>query len=517
MGTATVHRFFLFLACSFLCQLYAANEFITKLVLYDTSVNPGGNLGPIVSGMTIDLATTGTKLTIVAQINSTIDGYVYFKFDEAFTNKENSQFYALNGNSGSYLNAFAPLALIGEHTLVADFYNVQTNELLDTTTSTLNVIDSGTDKSIEPLTGFTLLNTITGNEVTLPSVVDLNKHGKSLSIIAYTQRMSVHDVVFLFDNEFVRVEKSIPWAVNGNEGARIFPFGPMTVPGVHTVTAVATGVDEETLGNLTVTFTVRDEAPTQAPFGALTPSPTNRPTFRAGRPTFAPSHATTSSPTRGELTIMPTRFKRRPSSLPVFMQSTEPSQAPRIETSYNPTTLTSVVPTLGTAEPTGVLPLINPTMSPVPSFVPTDGKRVELNETFYIAFISLSDVEPTTDEYKLMEIAIEEYYNGLISAMLTVTDPLLEFNRIEMNLNSTQHNAGIPDDRFNIYMEYRNATAVFAPSSTGILITSDDLIDLLIDGITREFLLDTVRIQTGTPFADVVEVFLNTDHIASIT
>lgn len=121
MGTATVLRLVLFLACSFFCQLYAANEFITKLVLYDTSVNPGGNLGPIVSGMIIDLATTGTKLTIVAQINSTIDGYVYFKFDDAFKNQENSQFYALNGNSGSYLNAFAPLTLIGEHTLVADF------------------------------------------------------------------------------------------------------------------------------------------------------------------------------------------------------------------------------------------------------------------------------------------------------------------------------------------------------------------------------------------------------------
>jgi hypothetical protein len=64
-------------------------------------------------------------------------------------------------------------------------------------------------------------------------------------------------------------------------------------------------------------------------------------------------------------------------------------------------------------------------------------------------------------------------------------------------------------------MEYSAVTAIFGPSSTGPLITSDDLIDLLIDGITREFLLDTVRIQTGTPFADVIEVFLNTEHIVS--
>ena len=136
--------------------------------------------------------------------------------------------------------------------------------------------------------------------------------------------------------------------------------------------------------------------------------------------------------------------------------------------------------------------------------------RVDLNETFYIAFISDSDVEPTANEYEQMRSAIEEYYNGLISTMLMTTDPSLDFLRIEMYLNSTRHNAGIPDDRFNIYMEFTTAIAFFAPNGTDTLITADDLLGLLLDGITTEFLLDPVRMQTGTPFAEVTEAFLQT-------
>jgi hypothetical protein len=145
------------------------------------------------------------------------------------------------------------------------------------------------------------------------------------------------------------------------------------------------------------------------------------------------------------------------------------------------------------------------TMSPTPSEL-----RVDLNQTFYISFISDSDVEPTPDEYEQMRAAIQDYYNGYIRDALMVTDPSLDFIRIDMYLNSTKHNAGIPDDRFNIYMEYYTSVAFFTPNSQGGLITPDDLLTLLLDGITTEFLLDPVRLQTGTPFAEVIEAFLQT-------
>jgi hypothetical protein len=145
------------------------------------------------------------------------------------------------------------------------------------------------------------------------------------------------------------------------------------------------------------------------------------------------------------------------------------------------------------------------TESPTPSEL-----RVDLNETFYIAFISESDVEPSPDEYEQLSAAIVEYYNGFIRDALMVSDPSLEFIRVEFFLTDTQHEAGIPEDRFNIYMEYSTAIAFFTPNGQGNLISTEDLLNLLLDGITTDFLLDPVRMQTGTPFEEVVEGFLQT-------
>jgi hypothetical protein len=198
------------------------------------------------------------------------------------------------------------------------------------------------------------------------------------------------------------------------------------------------------------------------------------------------------------------------------LATNSPTQSPS-------STLDTISPSSMGSDMPSLMPQSNPTIPPMtttaaptasaaPSTLsPTEGElRVDLNQTFYIAFISTSDVEPTVAEYEQMSTAIEEYYNGFISEMLMTTNPSLDFIRIEMNLNSTQHNAGIPDDRFNIYMEFSTAIAFFMPNGSGDLITSDDLLNLLLDGITTDFLVDPVRMQTGTPFADVTEGFLQT-------
>ena len=171
----------------------------------------------------------------------------------------------------------------------------------------------------------------------------------------------------------------------------------------------------------------------------------------------------------------------------------------------------SMMPQSNPAAPT-VTMTMEPTISAAPSTLsPTEGElRVDLNEMFYIAFISASVVEPTMDEYEQLTNDIEEYYNGFIRAMLMTTNPSLDFIRIEMNLSSVLQNAGIPDDRFNIYIEFSTAIAYFMPNGGGNLITSDDLLTLLFDGITADFILDPVRMQTGTPFAEVTEAFYQT-------
>lgn len=66
---------------------------------------------------------------------------------------------------------------------------------------------------------------------------------------------------------------------------------------------------------------------------------------------------------------------------------------------------------------------------------------------------------------------------------------------------------GIPRNRFNIYMEFTDATFLFSTSdvSAGLLPSGKELYNILRDGVTRRFLLDVVRVYVGTPFAEVVE------------
>lgn len=357
-------RLIILLACSLVGRIHATNNFVTDLVLYSTSSNPGVRIGAIAPGMVIDLATTGSELTILAKVNSTVTGYILFKFDDTFTNKESFPFYALNGNSGSYFNPFDPLATIGEHTLVAELYNSRTDRLLDTATLAFTVIDTSMNTNNGPLTKFNLVNTVTGNEVTLPSVVDLTKYGESLSILADTRTRSVDDVAFFFDGEFVRVENGSPWALNGNAGTSIFPFPPLTIPGVHTVMAVAIGFQEEILGNMTFTFIVQDAEPTEMPSESPTPSPTNRPTLRSRRPTVTPTSITSVVPTQPFETEGPSEQE---SLEPSFMPVKSPTQSP----------VSSTFPTqpLETEEPTSQ-PVA--TFSSEPSSTPSDAPTMAL-------------------------------------------------------------------------------------------------------------------------------------------
>ena len=374
----------LFLAFSFVCQVIATDNFVLNLDLYDTSSNPGVNIGPVESGMVFDLATIGSELTVIARVNSTVTGYVVFKFDGTFTNKEQIPLYALNGNFGSYLNSFEPLAMVGEHTLVTEFYNYRSDALLDTVTTTFTITDTNGDNG--PITRFTLVNTITGDEVTLPSVIDLQKLGKSLSIVAYTRPKLVDDVLFMFDKKFIRVENGKPWAINGNEGLRIFPFGPLVVPGVHTVMAIAQGFNQETLGNLTFTFIVQDTVPTNAPSSAL--SPTIKPTLRSGRPTLGPSAPTTSPTQSYVLSVVPTQS----------LETDEPTLKATNEPSLSPT----VIPTskMITLRPTNDKTLTPVTAIPTSENVVISGELTKWHKvTLSFTGPFSSETDPTTNPF----------------------------------------------------------------------------------------------------------------------
>jgi hypothetical protein len=201
-NNVSISSFFLFY--SLLFHVHAG--YISNLILFDTTVNPGKNLGPLESARVINLATTGTSLSVVANVDSKTPGSVQFIFDSSFTKTESNPICALNGNAGTQLYPFQPLTTIGAHTITTKFYNSTSNALTETNTISFTVVHG-------PFTGFNLGITNTNQEIPLTSVVKLADVGTALSILAKdTIENIIAYVSFWFDGAFVRAEQGAPWA-----------------------------------------------------------------------------------------------------------------------------------------------------------------------------------------------------------------------------------------------------------------------------------------------------------------
>jgi hypothetical protein len=152
------------------------------------------------------------------------------------------------------------------------------------------------------------------------------------------------------------------------------------------------------------------------------------------------------------------------------------------------------------------------TAAPVPS--PTDSSTPEPTGTpvrirvtdFYITYVSEQNpvVEVTTAQFQDEVDVTTRYFEDYLKAMFEdETD--ITFLRAESALGSTLINAGIPEDRFNIYMEYDYTDLIYtADSNPPDAATS---FDLLRNSFTPEFLLRYARNVTGA-FATVNEVLM---------
>jgi hypothetical protein len=256
--------------------------YISNLILFDTTVNPGKNLGPLESGRVVNLATTGTSLSVVANVDSKTPGSVQFIFDNSFTKTESNPIYALNGNAGTQLYPFQPLTTIGAHTITTKFYNSTSNALTETNTISFTIIQG-------PFAGFNLVNTNTNQEIPLTSVVKLADVGTALSILAKeTIENTIEYVSFWFDGAFVRAEQGAPWALASNNSTRSYPYDPLSKPGIHTITAEAFGFNNEKLGEMTYTFTVQGISPMSVPVSVPITSPNVNLAPATKKPAVAP-------------------------------------------------------------------------------------------------------------------------------------------------------------------------------------------------------------------------------------
>ena len=381
---------------------------ITDLTLCDTTRNPATKLRDLDRrGTLLDLAVTGTNITIVADFKSETDNvHLIFTVDDTYSNDETNPPFVLNGNNGTQFRPFRPLGRVGTYTIVASLFIKNTDTLLDTLTVEVTVIDTRI-VSPGPLDRLYLIDTSTQRTRTFssPFFVDLNQYGTALSLGIETNDDSAASVVFWSNDIFVNREWNNPWTLGGNDKTFFHPSPLLSVPGRYIITAVAMASNNNVLGYTQIDLVLSDGMSTKRPTRAPARSPTRRtpmPSFGTMDPTVEPTISVvpsytdvpeaipTIAPSMIEPTLMPTDFVA-----PVNLQTDEPIIIPTLAPSMiDPTLMPTdfVVPVnLDTAEPT-----MNPSMTP--TIVPLPLKPTT-SPTAFVASVepsSIETLEPST-------------------------------------------------------------------------------------------------------------------------
>ena len=211
--------------------------------------------------------------------------------------------------------------------------------------------------------------------------------------------------------------------------------------------------------------------------------PQQNPVSKTVPPTFEPSTLAGSL----EPSVIPSRQPSVVSSAPLLSNSPtiSPSAAP-IPQSEPPTTMPSVSSSA------------NPSASPSVGVV-----RININQRFFFAYVSDSNEEPTASNYDDARRITIEYFDDYIRGRLMMDRPQVEFLEWNTTLVDTRFNAGIPSQRFNIYMEYAMTVALYSKESRNVPSPGQFLL-FLTDGYVLQYLLNITSL-TGTPFEMVKE------------
>jgi len=177
------------------------------------------------------------------------------------------------------------------------------------------------------------------------------------------------------------------------------------------------------------------EPPTVSPI--VTPRPTVSPTFSpVVRETDTPTRSPTAAPSPG-----PTM---RPSLVPTMLPTT-----------HSPTTVPTVAPT------------ISPTAVPEASSMPTlECMKICIPvPPYYIAFQApLADRVPNETEALLMANLVSRFFTTELSLAYRDEEDGVDFDVFESTVIDVRFEAGIPADRFNLYIGL-NSTAIFELST----------------------------------------------------
>lgn len=156
-----------------------------------------------------------------------------------------------------------------------------------------------------------------------------------------------------------------------------------------------------------------------------------------------------------------------------------------------------------TAAPVTMAPTLSP-VSAQPTTTPVQRLRIR---DFYISFVNANaDRAPTEAEYIEMMSRTNKWFSDAF-ANFYANDPDTDFIRSESGVDETLYgaDAGIPEERFNIYIGFNFTDLVYSIDSE--LPETEETFDLLEAQISREYILEVVRTYVGTPFERVNEVW----------
>jgi len=222
---------------------------------------------------------------------------------------------------------------------------------------------------------------------------------------------------------------------------------------------------------------------------------------------------------------------REPESETPIVQPTLAPLAPAVQPTLTPV----VQPTSPVIQPT-LAPIPSPNLSFVPTPFPTSTPVQQQPETvtpatpapttsapllrrvaippYFIAYAApLADREPTADEYLLIGQLTTLYFEEVLGAMYNNADPdfgvisSTTFDSVESVINETRYNAGIPEEKFNLYISFE--TDVVFSNDSSIIPNATELYDIMAEAINPTYIVNYVWQAPESPFISTQEVLMN--------
>jgi len=165
----------------------------------------------------------------------------------------------------------------------------------------------------------------------------------------------------------------------------------------------------------------------------------------------------------------------------------------------------TAAPVVVTATPVATDAPVIATVAPsaIPSASPiTPGPQIVRIQSFYLAYLTGSAVEPTQDEYNRVLNETTAYFNGFFETFYANRDDVT-FLGVESMIDSTAFGQGRPFDESDVYIDFSSTEVVFAEDSA--LPSSDEIFQIMSDSITTEYILQ-IRDNVGGTFADTTAV-----------